>query len=261
LGVVYITDRSLDGLLTAVFTAYYTRDAVEGIEQGPPAQYDFTVRYREIETCEDQAVRVMAAIEQKIGDLAMHSVTRAWLSELPGSGMQILEFLRLGFAWGPSVMDRPTHPHVAAVLQAARKVSREQYRMLGLLRFRRLRSGPYLALMAPDHHQLPLIAPHFAGRMGASPWIIHDERRRQSALGEGGNWCIVPGKLPGEPRWDDEETVFQNLWRQYHRIIAIDSRINPLLQRAMMPRRYWKYLIEQPDALYRTPGALKSIPP
>lgn len=256
MGVVYITDGTLDGLMTAVFTAYYTHDAVEGIEQGLPAQNNFTVRYRAIGTCEDQAIRVMTAIEEKIGDLAMLSVTRAWLSELPGSGIRILEFLRLGFACGPSVMDRLTHPQVAAVLQAARKVSREQHRMLGLLRFRQLRSGQYLALMAPDHHQLPLIAPHFAGRLGASPWIIHDERRRQSALGEGGKWCIVPGKLPGEPRWDDEETVFQDLWRQYHSIIAIGSRVNPLLQRAMMPRRYWKYLIEQPDALYRTPGAL-----
>ena len=78
-------------------------------------------------------------------------------------------------------------------------------------------------------------------------------RRRLSALCEDGRWCIVPGKLPGNPGWDDQEAVFQQLWRQYHRTVAIEGRINPILQRTMMPRRYWKYLVEQPDDLYRVP--------
>lgn len=254
MGFQYVTDGTLDGLLTAVYTAFYTREEVDGILPGPPEQPDFTALYRDIAACPDQAVRVMAAVERKIGPDAMRNLTLAWLSELPGCGRWILDYLRLGFRTGPRMLSMLTHPQVAPVSDAARRVNREQRRLLGLIRFRRLRSGRMLALMAPDHHQLPLVAPHFAGRMGGHSWIIHDERRRLSALCEDGRWCVVPGRLPDRPDWDDEEAVFQRLWRQYHRIIAIDGRINPVLQRNMMPRRYWKYLIEQPDDRYRTPS-------
>ena len=86
MGVMYVTDGSLDGLLTAFYTAFYTREDVDGILPGPPEQPDFTVQYRDIATCPDQAIKVMAAVEKKIGNEAMHHITMAWLSELPGCG-------------------------------------------------------------------------------------------------------------------------------------------------------------------------------
>lgn len=258
MSIAYVTDGTLDGLLTAVHEAFYSREEPEDILPGPPEQPDFTVIYRDISTCQDHAVRVMDAVEKKIGPEAMRSLTLAWLSETRGCGKRILDYLRLGFRTGPQVMSMLAHPQVAPILDAARKVSREQHRLLGLLRFKRLGSGPYLAVMAPDHNQLPLIAPHFASRMGGDPWIIHDERRRLSALCEHGRWCILPGGLPSELGWAEEEAVFQRLWRLYHRTVAIDGRINPVLQRNMMPRRYWKYLVERPDERYRIPAGWNS---
>jgi hypothetical protein len=38
--------------------------------------------------------------------------------------------------------------------------------------------------------------------------------------------------------------MVESLWREYFREIAIKERMNPRLQAKLMPRRYWKHLVE-----------------
>jgi probable DNA metabolism protein len=140
-------------------------------------------------------------------------------------------------------------PDVEAALAAAYKVWKELDRLRGLLRFSPDREGVHRARCAPDHFVLPALARHFTIRFGDAPWGIIDERRglalvrgaaaepRLLPLGETPPERAAPGGNPGRDPWEE-------LWRNYHRVIANRDRINPGLQRQFMPGRYWKYLPE-----------------
>jgi probable DNA metabolism protein len=243
--MLLMTDGSMEGMLTAVYWVFARHLAVEDILYAPPEQLSLGFETETIETDPALAERVARGIVSKIGEQALDNVTRLWLAQLPGQGRWIIDYLRLGFRVGPAVETMMADPAMIPVWKTVRKVGCETHRMLGLLRFRQTASGTYLAVCAPDHHQLPLIADHFAARMGTERWIVYDERRRISLLCEDGNWCLVEGHCP-DAHLHDQEAEIAALWQMYHRIIANTARINYDLQRQFMPRRYWKYLIERP---------------
>ncbi|HEY3388941.1 MAG TPA: DUF4130 domain-containing protein, partial [Prolixibacteraceae bacterium] len=43
----------------------------------------------------------------------------------------------------------------------------------------------------------------------------------------------------------EEEAVYQTMWKGYCQNIAIRERLNPKLQKQHMPKRYWKFLPEK----------------
>jgi probable DNA metabolism protein len=142
-------------------------------------------------------------------------------------------------------------PDVRAVLNAAWKVWKELDRLRGLLRFSPGPSGIYLARCTPDHFVLPGLADHFTLRFGETPWAILDERRSLALVHRPGEEArLIPSEalpqgvtVPGHNNSGEKEN-WEDLWRNYHRVINNESRSNPGLQRQFMPSRYWKYLPE-----------------
>ena len=55
---------------------------------------------------------------------------------------------------------------------------------------------------------------------------------------------LSTGKLSDDILNDDDK-LFQDLWRTYFKAICIRERINPKKQLNDMPRRYWKYMTEK----------------
>jgi hypothetical protein len=136
-------------------------------------------------------------------------------------------------------------PDVQAVLSAAYKVWKELDRLRGLLRFSPGPAGVHTARCTPDHFVLPGLAGHFTLRFGETPWAIIDERRGLALVRPVGEEARLMSledlphsiAVPGDDPWED-------LWRNYHRVVNNESRTNPQLQRQFMPKRYWKYLPE-----------------
>lgn len=44
---------------------------------------------------------------------------------------------------------------------------------------------------------------------------------------------------------DDDELMFQKLWKTYFKSVCIKERLNPRKQKQDMPVRYWKYITEK----------------
>jgi hypothetical protein len=142
-------------------------------------------------------------------------------------------------------------PDVQTVLSAAWKVWKELDRLRGLLRFSPDSSGIYLARCTPDYFVLPGLAGHFTLRFGETPWAILDERRSLALVRPSGGETrlITLGALPHSitvsgHHSSGEKDTWEDLWRNYHRVINNESRNNPRLQRQYMPSRYRKYLPE-----------------
>ena len=122
---VYVTDGSFEGLLSAIHEMYYSQDTVTDILFKTPAQLNFAMTYKNIQTNEEKAFDVYNAICRKISHRASYEVTMTWLSELPQCGREIINYIKLGFKVGKKIDSMLTHKHVLPVHKASQKVSRE----------------------------------------------------------------------------------------------------------------------------------------
>jgi probable DNA metabolism protein len=247
--IYYIYDGSFEGLLTAIYEAYYRHQEPEKIISGDCFQDCLFATPVYINTDEQKAHRVYNAILQKISKSAAKNVLYAFLSEAEDAGTAIYQYLKLGWKIGKVVDSALTQQGVFRIHTLRRKVSQEAGKILGLVRFRLLKSGIYYAPIEPDYNVLSIIAPHFKRRMQDQNWIIHDVKRDIAAFYDQSEYTIAPFEFSTPLPLDQAERDCQSLWKQYFHTIAIKSRINPRLQRQYMPARYWKHLIETPAAL------------
>jgi probable DNA metabolism protein len=258
----YLYDGSFEGLLTCIYHHYY-REAADGIY---PAQgYQPSLLHSSCIVTTDPACadRVSRGIRGKISPFALRLVYYAALSSGAGKENLILDYLRLGFRLGGKIDYLHAHPQVRPVHKLARLVGGEAHRLLGLLRFSD--KGGYLyAPCSPDHAVLELLADHFADRLAAERWMIHDQKRNLAVIYDGQvteerssmghrDRFLVP--YPG-PRWYltdlqqkpesvlPEDDWYQELWKLYFRNISIETRYNPRLQAQFIPQRYRPHLTE-----------------
>ncbi|MBQ9666955.1 MAG: TIGR03915 family putative DNA repair protein [Bacteroidaceae bacterium] len=258
--LVYTFDRTLDGLLSAVFDAFSLRQQPEMlVGKGEPLPL-FCEEVHEVVTSDDRAGRVWAGLEKRLSRQAVKLLMVSYLSELPELDTPLFHYICKVFRQpeGRTSIERNlSDPDVLAVTNIGRKVIYEQHRMLQFLRFQKAKDGTYLGVVSPDHDVLPLTVAHFRDRFGDQPWLIYDAKRRYGFYYDQQEVTRITfqqeDSLPfdldsGKLRDDllsENEKVFQELWRTYFKAICIRERMNPRKQLKDMPRRYWKYMTEK----------------
>jgi len=244
MSMTYVTDGSFEGILTAVFEAYRSREEPDSVISGDVFQAPLVSEIREIVTDTEKSDRVYRAIIGKMSRECLEDVYRAYLSEHPDCGVYIYRYVKAGLALGAKVRGYLQNPDVMKVHDLNYKVLGETHRFLGMLRFKKLGNGCFYACYEPDNNITMLLTDHFAERLADQPWIIHDKRRDLYAVYNTEEVVFSSGLPPLIDEAGDEEE-FEILWKRYFKTIAIESRYNPKLQRSFMPRRYWKHLIEK----------------
>lgn len=242
--MIYITDGSFEGILTAIFEAYARKEEPESIVSKGQFQMTLGADLIEIETDMDKYRRVYAAIEKKISDEAMEIIYKAYLNEHEDAGIAIYRYVKLGLKLGGKVVSYLQNPDVLRVHDMSYKVSAEAHLFLGILRFNKLKNEIYYAKMEPDNNIITILSNHFVERLSDQPWIIHDVKRSIFAL-YNTEQVVFSNDPITIPDVNTEDKEFPLLWKRYFQAIAIESRINPKLQKSFMPRRYWKNLIEK----------------
>ncbi|MFW6381140.1 MAG: TIGR03915 family putative DNA repair protein [Bacillota bacterium] len=245
--IYYIFDNTYEGLLTAIYEAFYRDQPPDHIVRRCQYEPGLFSREIEIKTDREKADKVSAGIKDRISGKSRKWIYYAFLSEVPHIDTEIYRYLKLGFARGQRLEKLLTNDLVLKIKGISKKVGREKHRLLGLLRFRRLSNGIFYAPFESDYNVITLMAPHFAGRMSDQEWIIHDRSRGLAVLYNKEEWILT--EIIGEPGLDyaEDEELYQDLWQEFFETVALRQRENPGLQRQYMPRRYWKYLIEEVD--------------
>ena len=260
--LVYIFDRTMDGVLTAVFDAYALHQQPQELVGDGDVLPMFCDTEHRVVTADDKALRVWKGLEKKMSREALHMLTVAWLSESRELYTPMFHYIYKVFQ-GTNERDF-TDPDVLYVTNTARRVAHEQLRMKQFLRFQKAKDGTYLGVVSPDNNVLPLIIDHFQDRFGDQPWLIYDAKRRYgyyfspSPSGKKGTEAVritfedeaaLPFSLDDGKLRDDllseNDQLFQELWRTYFKAICIRERMNPKKQLSDMPRRYWKYMTEK----------------
>ena len=253
---IYTFDGTMNGLLSAVFDAFYLKEQPEQLLTEGEALPLFCERTYTVVTSEEKAQRVWTGLEKQLTREAIKLISVSWLSELKELNTPLFHYVCKVFRQG-DISHNFADPDVLTVTNIARRVLHEQLRMKQFIRFQKAKDGTYLAVVSPDHNVLPIIIAHFQDRFNDQPWLIYDAHRHYGYYYDGGtithvtfeDEAAIPfdlsnGKLDASVLSNDDQ-LLQNLWRTYFKAICIRERMNPRKQRQDMPRRYWKYMTEK----------------
>lgn len=252
--IVFIYDKTFEGLLTAVFDAYVRRsfpDALRMEGEPLPLFCEETVTI-----CSDpqKADRVWKGLHKKLSAIPLSMLTMSWLSELPEVDMLLFRYIRKAIDAPRSIEMNFGDPDVLALSKIWKKVSGERHHIMQFLRFQKAADGTYFSAVEPIYNVLPLVVPHLQNRFGDQRWLIYDMRREYGyyydlketteVRFEQKEAHLLSGFL-SEDIMDKDEKLFQQMWKEYFKTIAIKERINPKLHRQNMPARFWKYMTEK----------------
>lgn len=256
--ILYIYDGSFEGWLTTVGMAKSHPGKVQNIVADDVQQDLFSEKIF-IETDDERAERIFKYLCQKYSEDVVMDVLYGFLSEAEGIELHLFRYLLQLWTRGERAVQNFADESVAAVRRTREQVAHEILRFQGFVRFRQLKNGVYYAPISPDANIIQMLAPHFSARFSDQSWVIHDTKRNTGLYYDGSqcrylcNVEISPGTVAacreGATNFMDilasGEGDLQKLWKEYHRAVAIEERVNPRSQRQRMPVRYWRYLVEK----------------
>lgn len=244
---LYRYDGSFEGFLCAV------DDCLEAGEGQPEFIRDgdvqavglFADEVREVATLRDNAVAFRKRFVEAVSQEAFATARYAFHSQKLGIEQLVWRYLSVGLQVGRRLCLMLAEEPVHSVNRIARHVSHEAHKYKGFVRFREVEAGFLYARIEPEADILTFIAPHFVGRVGDRPWMIHDLKRNQAAVYDLTSWRLVRDvELTAEPMLTATEHDYAALWQRYFQRHAIAERHNPKLQQKHVPLRYRKHLTE-----------------
>ncbi|MBO7116258.1 MAG: TIGR03915 family putative DNA repair protein [Prevotella sp.] len=254
--LVYTFDNTMDGILSAVFDAYFRHQQPDMLVSEGSQLPLFCEEVWQVVTTEEKATRVWTGLEKRLPREALHLLMVSWQSEEKDLPTPLFHYIYKVFET-KGIERNFSDPDVLHVTNTARRVMHEQLRMKQFIRFQKAKDGTYLAVVSPDHNVLPLITSHFQDRFGDQSWLIYDAKRHYGYYYDGNTtiritfeneteipFSLEDGKLDADVLSENDQ-LFQELWRTYFKAVCIKERMNPRKQLSDMPRRYWKYMTEK----------------
>ncbi len=247
--LVYLYDNTFEGLLTAIYEAYYSKPHPDSIYSASKYSHNLLDEVKTIETDTIKFDKVYNAIINKISKNALNKVYLAYLSETLDSPTYIYKYLIMGFKVGSEVDLYKNHDTVINIDTLVKKVSLERHRMYGFVRFKNI-NDILISKINPDHNVLPLLGNHFSKRLGNENFVIYDEGRNLALIYNKDSYCLsdIDQRLK-DLIVHHEDSTYEELWQEYFKSVNVEERKNSRLQSRMMPKRYWKNLTETQEEL------------
>ncbi len=253
---IFTCDDSIEGIFTAVYEAYaaVARHEVThaecSIATGRGENYELFAEYIPVETDKEKALKVTRKICNSLGMDVYQQICEAVACEDANKAEDVYKLIVLGLSkqLGSRVLDAWSNPHVAGVLELARRTYNEMHHLYGFLRFQELKNGVLFSRIGPRNNILAMLAPHFADRLPNENFMIFDENRELCVVHESQKqWILVSGvsvDREAMANFSDREEYFQQLFIGFCHSITIDARKNLALQQQMLPLRFQKFMVE-----------------
>jgi len=198
---------------------------------------------KEIATDQTAAIKVERSIARSISKEALKLVRLCYFSNIENREMIILDFLRIGYKTGPSVLSMLANDTVRSITNIGRTVSRESNYFKEFLRFSEY-NGALVAIIEPKNFVLPMISEHFCDRFPSEQFLIYDKSYKFAFVYQKGEKSLIPLQHLELPETGAKEEEIRALWKQFYNTIAIEGRINLKLRMSNMPKRYWTHMTE-----------------
>jgi probable DNA metabolism protein len=249
----FLYDNTFEGLLTSVFDAFNRKEFPDRFGDKDFSVHLFTDTYLVV-TDTEKANRVLNGLKKKISKSALNMLFVCYLSEMEDIEIILFRYIQKALTSPISIEMNFADEDVLALSKIYKKVANESTHIKQFVRFQKTVDGIYFAVIDPLYNVLPLCSGFFEDRYADQQWILYDFKRNYGLFYdlkkteivhfENPDASLQTGKLAAEKR-DEQETAFQNLWKDYLKAITIQERKNLKLQRQFMPKRFWKYLTEK----------------
>ena len=249
---LYLCENSLEGIFSGIYKAYEDRHSHEENEiriYTPSFNRELFCRYISVETDYDRACKVARTVQRDISTEAYGFLQKTASSFRPEKADAIYRFVIEGLRVGKRVLNHLTAPFMQTLISIDRHVENEIHHFKEFLRFQELENGALFGRINPRNAILPFLADHFQDRFSMEDWMIADTVHRTVLIHRKNQECICASME--EVEFDDLDLVFseeeesmQKLWKLFVDTIAIQQRVNPKLQRQLLPLRFRKYMNE-----------------
>ncbi|MCU4310595.1 TIGR03915 family putative DNA repair protein [Acinetobacter variabilis] len=254
----YCFDGTMTGLLSCVFRAFEFKEFDVKVTANPQAQNGLFDDFIHVASNESQGQRVWQGLKQKISSSSLKAFYYAFLSEKEQAFQNLFDFAVYVFQNQRPVDKDYGHHAVIGMSQWCKQVGREKHRMEAFVRFKKAKDGLFLSLVKPDFNVLPIISRHFKERYQDQRWLIYDEQRHYGIYYdlddvhqiEMNAEIVDPQIRIGHSQsfsieLDDEEVLYDQLWKDYFKSVNIQARQNMKLHIQYVPKRYWRYMNEK----------------
>lgn len=246
---VYLCRDDVDGILCGVYDAWMSRKGHANVKLQLEScgNLEMFCSYERSEVTEEKTEKVMRSICSGISQEAFQAVCDAALSCEEERADAIYRFLIYGFHYGRTVTDMLQIPAVYEIFRIQRSVTNEAHLLKEFLRFAQMEQGILAGMVSPKNDVLVHLAPFFADRLSGENWMIYDKARRKAVVHPAGRSWFLAGMEKKE--WDRlgearEQALYKELWKLFHRTIAIEERTNPICQRTHLPLHFRPYMTE-----------------
>jgi len=261
--VIVTFDGSFDGFLCVVFAHYYDKVSPMQIQRHDQVQLTLDGEFLHVETDMKKAARVLKGLRNNVSEDAANHVYNAILSGKDDKYMAIFRYIQMGFKLGHMVDSYLQTDCVRRVHKLSRHVGREAHLLFGFCRFAEITAGGstaeadilarptniLYATISPKNDVLHMVADHFTQRLMNHVWVIHDTARHQAAIYDGKKYMITPVPQGTKVTYAAGEENIQDLWLAFFNALTIEARINPKLQRQLLPLYFRKNMTE-----FKVPG-------
>lgn len=242
---IFIYDDTFEGLLTAIYDGFYSKEPLASIysksESNTPLLLGDIV---EIITEKDKSKKVRDAIINTIDFFALRKIYMVYLSNEEDKAMVIFKYLKIGFKLGHDVHSFLNIYAIRVVDDINRRVSMECHRFEGFIRFNYINENFLYSSIEPDNDILELLGDHFKNRFPREYFIIHDISREKALIYNGLSYEIIVMDNDTYEKLKSHDDEYSDLWKAYFKSTTIEERKNIKLQCRMMPKRYWKHILE-----------------
>lgn len=245
-------DGTFEGLLTAVFEIYDRRLTHVKMEKGEiynSAMFEDKIK---IITDDVRAGRVLNGLKRKISATGIQRLYIAHLAEIAGEDDNIVGYIRYAFDAGQNIEEDYGNKFVMRVSEIVQMMRRERHRMEAFVRFQKLKDGTFYSSIQPDFNVLPMLLRHFKNRYADQKWIIYDLKRNYGLHYDLHDtqfitleFSAVKNAANVVAAFEEDESVYQHLWKNYFHSVNIPARKNTKLHLRHIPKRYWKHLTEK----------------
>ena len=243
---VLIFDGTFIGLLTSIYEAYYSFPNTELILSETNYCDNFLYSKNFIKTDQKKAEKVQTAIIKKAGITTLENIYLAYLSDYPDVYTKLLKYIKFAFSIGFKVNEHLYDKRAKDIIDIKNKVTKESHSFVGFIRFTLIDNKFLYSPIEPDYNILELLASHFKDRFSSENFIIHDVKRGIALryISDKSEIDFIEITLDEYNFLKDYKDEFQTLWKTYFKYTTILERQNTSLQKAKMPKRYWKYITE-----------------
>ncbi|MGI1796745.1 TIGR03915 family putative DNA repair protein [Acinetobacter variabilis] len=254
----YCFDGTMTGLLSCVFRAFEFKEFDVKVTANPQAQNGLFDDFIHVASNESHGQRVWQGLKQKVSSSSLKAFYYAFLSEKEQAFQNLFDFAVYIFQNQRPVDKDYGHHAVIGISQWCKQVGREKHRMEAFVRFKKAKDGLFLSLVKPDFNVLPIISRHFKERYQDQRWLIYDEQRQYGIYYdlddvhqiEMNAEMVDPQIRIGHSQsfsieLDDEEVLYDQLWKDYFKSVNIQARQNMKLHIQYVPKRYWRYMNEK----------------